>query len=212
MKRARILLADDHSITLAGIQSLLEPNWELVGQVRDGRALVEAALRLRPDLIILDVSMPLLNGIDAAKQIRTEWQAAKLLFVTMHANAMYLREAMRSGASGYLLKSSAAEELRPAVRKILRGGIYIAPAFGPEAVEALQTSSGRNPGPTMLTTRQREVLQMVAEGRSNKEIATILRVSPKTVEFHRSQIMRKLGMHTVAQLTTFAIRDGLIAG
>ena len=210
MRRARILLADDHSITIAGIQSLLEPQWELVGKVRDGRSLVEAAFRLRPDLIILDISMPLLNGIDAARQIRKEWPEARMLFVTMHASAMYFREAMRSGASGYLLKSSAAEELQPAIRTVLRGGIYVTPSFEPGAVEGVQASSGRRPRQALLTDRQREVLQLVAEGRPNKEIAALLHVSVKTVEFHRTQIMCRLDLHTVAQLTAFAVRHGLV--
>lgn len=210
MKRARILLADDHSITVAGIRSLLAREWELVGQVGDGRSLVEAALKLRPDLIILDIGMPLLNGIDAAKQLRKVWPEARLLFVTMHGSPMYLREAMRSGASGFLLKSSAAEELLPAVRKVLRGGRYITPALGGNAAEAAQTVSGTSPRPAGLTDRQREVLQLVAEGRTNKEIGAFLHISVKTVDFHRSKIMRKLGLHSVAQLSTFAVQAGLI--
>ena len=211
MKRARILVADDHSIVMAGIRSLVEPEWELAGQVGDGRSLVEAALKLRPDLIILDIGMPVLNGIDAARQIRKAWPEAKILFLTMHASLMYLRGAMRAGGSGYVLKTSAGEELQPAIRKILKGQIYVSAAFGLDALETLQTPSGRkNTAPVDLTDRQRQVLQLVAEGRTNGEIAEILNVSIKTVQFHRGQLMRKLGVNSVAKLTQFAVLEGLV--
>ena len=212
MKRIRILLADDHALIVTGIKSLLEADCELVGQVADGRSLVEAALKLRPDLIILDIGMPKLNGLDAAAQIRKLWPEAKLLFLSMHANPVYLREALKVGGSGYVLKSSATEELRTAMRKILRGGIYVASAFSRDVLDSLQTLSGRQPRSSAdLTTRQREVLQLVAEGEGNKEIAVSLNVSVKTVEFHRGRIMRKLGVHTVAELTQFAFRAGLVS-
>ena len=134
MKRTRILVADDHSIILAGIRNLIEQDWELAGHVEDGRSLVEAALKLRPDLIILDIGMPVLNGIDAAKQIRKAWPEAKLLFLTMHTSPIYLRLAMRAGGSGYVLKTSAAEELRPAIAKVLKGQVYVSAKFGPDIV------------------------------------------------------------------------------
>jgi DNA-binding NarL/FixJ family response regulator len=211
MKRARVLLADDHSIILTGIRSLLERDCDLVGEVNDGRSLVETTLRLRPDLIILDVGMPLLNGIDAAKHIRKEWPAAKLLFLSMHANAIYLREAMNAGASGYLLKTSAAEELLPAVERVLKGQIYVSRAFDQDVVDTLRTSRGkRSRSAAQLTDRQREVLQLIAEGRGSKEIALVLNISLKTVDFHRGQIMRKLGVHTAVELTAFAVREGLV--
>jgi DNA-binding NarL/FixJ family response regulator len=211
VRRARILVADDHSIILAGVRSLLEQEWELAGHVEDGRSLVEAALKLRPDLMIVDIGMPVLNGIDALKQIRKVWPEAKVLFLTMHANLMYLKGAMRAGACGYVLKSSAAEELRPAIRKILKGQVFVSPALGPDALEVLQTPSGRQPMSTVgLTDRQRQVLQLVAEGRKNDEIAKILNVSVKTAQFHRGQIMRKLGVHSAVKLTQFAVRDGLV--
>jgi len=207
----RILLADDHSFILAGIKSLLESHYDLVGQVSDGRSLVEAALRLRPDLTILDVTMPLLNGLDAARQIKKEWPKAKLLFLTMHASPVYLREAVEAGGMGYVLKSSATEELRTAIQKVLRGQIYLAPSFDREVLESVQDSL-RKPGrsSTQLTERQREVLQLIAEGRGNKEIATILKVSVKTVEFHRGRIMNKLGVHSMAELVRWAVRAGLV--
>lgn len=210
MRCPRILVADDHPITLAGILSLVEKNSTVVGHVRDGRTLVQEALRLRPDLIIMDIGMPLLNGIDAGKRILKTWPDAKLLFLTMHASRMYVREALRAGASGYLLKTSAAEELWPAIRKILKGGVYLTPALGPAVVESVRTTSGRRLRATRLTDRQREVLQLLAEGRVNKEVALILGISVKTIEFHRGQIMRKMGFQSFAQLIAFAVRDGLV--
>ena len=211
MRRARILVADDHSIILAGVRSLLEQEWELAGHVEDGRSLVEAALKLRPDLMIVDIGMPVLNGIDALKQIRKVWPEAKVLFLTMHANLMYLKGAMRAGGSGYVLKSSAAEELRPAIRKVLKGQVFVSAAFGPDVLGVLQTPSGRQPTSTAdLTDRQRQVLQLVAEGRKNSEIAKILNVSIKTAQFHRGQIMRKLGVHSAVKLTQFAVQNGLV--
>ena len=211
MTQPRILLADDHSFILAGIRSLLEAHYDLVGEVSDGRSLVEAALRLRPDLTILDVTMPLLNGIDAARQIKKEWPNARLLFLTMHASTVYLREAVEAGGLGYVLKSSATEELRTAIQKVLKGQAYLAPSFDREVLETVQASI-RKPGRSsvQLTGRQREVLQRIAEGRVNKEIATILNISVKTVEFHRGRIMGKLGVHSVAELIRWAVQAGLV--
>jgi len=207
----RILLADDHSFLLAGIRSLLESQYDVVGQVSDGRALVDAALKLRPDLTILDITMPLLNGVDAARQIRKEWPDAKFLFLTMHASAVYLREAVEAGGLGYVLKSSATEELRTAIQKVLKGQPYLTPSFDREVIESVQ-SSIRKPSKSslQLTDRQREVLQLIAEGRGNKEVAAILKVSVKTVEFHRSRIMTKLGLHSMAELIRWAVQAGLV--
>jgi DNA-binding NarL/FixJ family response regulator len=211
MKHPRIILADDHSLTLAGIRSILEGVCEVLREVGDGRDLVAAALELRPDLVILDITMPLLNGIDAARQILREWPQAKLLFVSMHANPIYLQEAFRAGGMGYVLKSSAAEELLSAVQQVLRGRTYIPPAFDPNLLETvnLQTAKPKRASPG-LTARQREVLQLVAEGRGNKEIAALLQVSVKTVEFHRGRIMRLLGVHSAAELGRFAAESGLV--
>ncbi len=205
--RARLLLADDHSITLSGMRSVIGREHDLIGSVGDGRALVKEALRLRPDLIVLDIGMPLLNGIEAARQIRKAWPQAKLLFVSMHSNTMYVREAMSTGASGYLLKTSAAEELLPAIRTILEGQVYVTPALGASVVENVMASTQR-PG---LTPRQREVLQLIAEGRSSKEIAGILGTSMKTVNFHRDQLKKKLGVHSIAELGAFAARKGFVS-
>jgi DNA-binding NarL/FixJ family response regulator len=211
IKRARILLADDHSFILAGVRSLLEAHYDLVGQVSDGKSLVEAAGTLRPDLIILDVTMPLLNGIDAARQIKKVWPEARLLFLSMHNSPVYLREAIDAGGSGYLLKASAVEELRTAIQKILKGQTFVAPSFERGIFEDVRASVLR-PGRSsvQLTERQREVLQLIAEGRGNKEIAAILDVSVKTVEFHRGRIMNKLGIHTVAEIIKWAVQVGLV--
>ena len=210
-KRVRILLADDHSFILAGIRSLLEAHYDLVGQVSDGRSLVEAAGTLRPDLIILDVTMPLLNGIDAARQIKKAWPEARLLFLSMHSSPVYLREALDAGGSGYLLKSSAVEELRTAIQTVLKGRTYVAPSFGAGILEGRRPSAARSGRSSVqLTDRQREVLQLIAEGRGNKEIAAVLKVSVKTVEFHRGRIMNKLGVHTVAEVIRWAVQAGLV--
>ena len=211
MKLPSVLLADDHSVILAGVRGLLGTCCEILGQVSDGRSLVQEALRLRPDVVLLDVSMPLLNGIDAARQIKKEWPQAKLLFLSMHTSPVYLREALHAGGCGYLLKSSAAEELRTAVEAVLKGKVYIAAAFGQTILHSLFTPTGRHArASNQLTERQREVLQLIAEGRSNKEVAAILNVSVKTVEFHRGRIMTKLGVHTAAELATFAARERLV--
>ncbi len=207
IRRARILLADDHVLIVAGVRTLLEAHYDLVGQVGDGRSLVEAAVRLRPDLIILDVTMPMLNGIDAAQQIKKAWPQAKLLFLSMHASTAYLQEAFNAGGSGYVLKSSAAEELRTAIQKVLSGQTYVAPSLEQGITQGVLRQGGLS---AQLTERQREVLQLIAEGRGNKEIATILGVSVKTVEFHRGRLMERLGVHGVAELVRCAVQAGLV--
>src|SRR5260370_2227855 len=211
IKRNSILLADDHALILAGIRGLLNGNYDVVVQVGDGRSLVDAALRLKPDLIILDISMPLLNGIEAARHIKKAWPEAKLLFLTMHASPAYLKEAMDAGGMGYIVKSSANEELRTALHKPLRGQVYITPSFDQDVLEAVQASCRARPRPSVpFTFRQAEVLQLVAEGWGNKEIADLLKVSVKTVDFHRGRIMRKLGAHNVAELVRYAVQAGMV--
>jgi DNA-binding NarL/FixJ family response regulator len=206
----RILLADDHSFILAGIRSLLETYYDLVGQVSDGRALVDAALKLRPDLTILDITMPLLNGIDAVKQIKKEWPQSKFLFLSMHSSPVYVREAIEAGGLGYVLKTSATEELRTAIQKVLKGQVYLAPSFDCRVLESVQALHKPGRSSVELTSRQREVLQLIAEGCANKEIAAILLVSVKTVEFHRARIMSKLGAHSMAELVRWAVQTGLV--
>jgi DNA-binding NarL/FixJ family response regulator len=204
-------VADDHALILAGIRSLLDRDHEIVGEVNDGRSLVEANLRLRPDLTILDISMPHLNGTDAARQIKARWPEAKLLFLTMHASPVYLREAIGAGGTGYVLKSSASEELRIAVQKVLKGQFYVSPSFDQNVLETVHASIRGSPRNSVIfTARQREILQLVAEGRGNKEIAGMLQISVKTVDFHRGRIMAKLGAHNVADLLRCAVQAGMV--
>lgn len=211
MKKPRVLIADDHAILLAGLCKLIEDRCEVVGMVEDGRALVEAARHLQPDLILLDISMPFLNGLDAARQIKNLLPDAKLLFLTMHSSATYATEALRAGASGYLLKQSAATELPQAIEAVLKGQTYLTPAITKPTLEKVS----RQGQPAIknalmdLTPRQREVLQLVAEGKSTKEVADLLCVSVKTVEFHKARIMEQLDLHSTPALIKFAITEGL---
>jgi DNA-binding NarL/FixJ family response regulator len=209
MNRARILLADDHTLTLEGIRAVLEPHHEIVGTVTDGRALVDAALRLQPDLIVLDITMPLLNGVDAAVQIKKSLPGVKLLFVTMHVNPAYLEAALTAGGTGYVLKSAAREELLDAIQIVLNGRIYVTPSLSSEHLERFEDPS-RAAATLRLTAREREILQLIAEGRAGKEVAFRLSISVKTVAFHRENIKRKLGLATTAELTKHAIEQGLI--
>ena len=212
MKRPRLLLADDHPLFLAGLQTLLEAECEIVGAVNDGRALVEAASRLKPEVIVLDIGLPLLNGIDAARQIKEEQPETKILFLTMHASLAYLRDALAAGASGYVLKTSAREELLGALRDVIRNRIHVSPGFGEEIVEQFERHPRSFAGSeSVLTARQREILQLVAEGRTAKDMARILNVSLQTVAFHKHQIMNKLGLHTTAELTKYAIQERLVS-
>lgn len=211
MKQLRILLGDDHFLVLDGIRRVLASQYDVVGAESNGQALVEAAIRLAPDLVILDISMPTLNGIDAAQEIRKALPATKLLFLSMHANAIYLRKALATGASGYVLKSGASEELVAAIEAIRNGGSYVSPGFSRDVIDTLECSPRKATRAVIdLTARQRQILQLIAEGKQNKEIAEILDVSVKTVEFHRTRLMAKLGAHTVAELTQIAIAEGLI--
>ncbi|MBA3915967.1 MAG: response regulator transcription factor, partial [Acidobacteriales bacterium] len=184
---------------------------ELVGQATDGRALVEAAARLNPDVIILDISMPLLNGFEAAKQIHQARPSTKLIFLSQHLNPAYLRQALKIGATGYVLKSDASEQLPRAIDTVLKGGTYITPSFGEDVVANLWGRSGDvNQQSEALTDRQREILHLMMGGKANKEIAGVLHVSVKTVEFHRARLMSKLGVRSVAELTKVALQQGLI--
>jgi DNA-binding NarL/FixJ family response regulator len=209
--KPRLLLADDHTLLLEGIRLLLEPEFDLVGSVEDGQALLAAAKRLKPDVILLDISMPLLNGIDAARKLRKVMPSARLIFVTMHADSDYVSEAFRAGAMGYILKRAAASELILAIRAVLNGNHYVSPLVARNVRNDL-ISSPKTIGKfsDRLTSRQREVLQLVAEGRSRKEISAILNISVKTVEFHKRQLMQKLNLQTSADFTRYAIEHGII--
>ena len=212
MKRATILLADDHAIMIDGLRRILDgPEFEVVGVVADGRALLEAAARLKPEVIVADISMPLLNGIDAAREILKQNGRRKIVFLTMHPEIPYATAALAAGASGYVVKSSAGDELVTAIREALQGRIYVSRAIAKSVQDALELRRARVSGKIDgLTQRQREVLQLLAEGHQVKEIASALDISPKTAEFHKYQIMRALGVGTVAELTRYAVMRGIV--
>lgn len=211
--KARVLLGDDHALILEGLRNALQAQYEIVGLAKDGRALVQAAERLKPDLIVVDISMPLLNGFEAAKQIKKSLPHTRVIFLSQHLNPAYLKQALRLGASGYVLKAGATEELQQAIEAVLRGKTYITPSFGEDVIARLWNREGDlSEESEDLTERQREILQLIVEGRGNKEIADILHLSVKTIEFHRARIMAKLGVKTVAELTKAALQQGLIPG
>jgi len=215
MKRIRILLADDHTLVLEGLKRILASEFELVGMVENGRELLAVAGKLMPDVVLLDISMPLLNGIEAARQLKKILPGIKIIILTMHDDKTYITEAFRAGASGYLLKRSAASELAYAIREVVKGGFYLTPLIAEEVTSTVLDRfrrlrvNPRSSSSEKLTPRQREVLQLVAEGCTNKEIAGILKISIKTVEYHKSGIREKLGMHTTAELTKYALRHGI---
>ena len=210
MKKPRILLADDHSLVLEGFRRILEDQCDVVGTAEDGRALLEAASRLKPNVVLLDISMPLLNGIDATRHLKKVSPDIKVIFVTMHADPAYLNEAFKAGASGYLLKRSAGTELIQAIQSVLGGNYYVTPLLTKGLVNSVISEAPVPPTrQSILTPRQREVLQLVAEGKAVKEIAQLLNISPKTVEFHKAQIMEQLDLRTTAELTKYAMAHGL---
>ncbi|HEY6403647.1 MAG TPA: response regulator transcription factor [Blastocatellia bacterium] len=210
MSKTKVLLADDHTIVAEGLRSLLEDEFELVGAVRDGRALLEAARKLNPEVIVADISMPLLNGLDAARQLKRDGVAAKIIFLTMHSEAQLAAEAFRAGASGYLLKSSAGEELIAAIHEVVKGRAYVTPLITKDVLNFLMAARQPDQPSIKLTPRQREVLQLVAEGRTMKEIASILNISTRTVESHKYEMMEALGVQTNAELVQYAIKIGLV--
>jgi DNA-binding NarL/FixJ family response regulator len=212
MKRTRIVLADDHKIVLGGLSRLLEPDFEVVGTVEDGRALVSAARKLCPDVIVADISMPLLNGIEAVRQIKKFDSHVKVVFLTMHPDVAYAIQAFAAGATGFVLKHSAASELVTAIREAIKGRTYVTPMIATELMQAYMGKSRRRPDATQqLTPRQREILQLLAEGQSAKEIASVLGISCRTVEFHKYRSMSKLNLKNSAELIQFGIKQGIIA-
>ena len=211
MTRTRVLLADDHTIVAEGLASLLEPEYELVGRVQNGRDLLRAADELDPDVIVTDISMPLLNGIEALRQLKKMRPDVRVVFLTVHADVTYVTEALRAGARGYVLKQSAAEELRSAIRTVHEGGTYVTPLIALELGDVLDADQASDSLAVVLTPREREVLQLLAEGRSVKEIAAVLDISPRTVEFHKYNVMEKLGLRTTAELTQYAIKHGIVS-
>jgi DNA-binding NarL/FixJ family response regulator len=209
VRRPRILIADDHVLVVEGLRKLLEDEFDVVGTVENGRALLAAAERLKPDVILVDVSMPLLNGIDACARLRRLVPSSRVVVLTMHADRSYAAEAFKAGAAGYALKGSAPSELVRAIRSVLRGQRYVARALPASILAEARLAGEARPG--HLTTRQREVLQLVAEGRSAKQIAAMLRISVKTVEFHKTRVMDQLALRGTAELTRYAIEHGIVA-
>ncbi len=210
MTRPRLLLADDHRIVVEGLRNILTPEFELVGIVEDGRELVEMANRLQPDVIVADIAMPRLNGLDAVAQLRQEGCEARVVFLTMHKDATYASKALQMGASGYVLKHSASTELLMAIRVALSGGTYVTSEIAESMQRFAETRTASLQEPS-LTPRQREVLQLFAEGRSAKEVASVLHISTRTAENHKARIMDVLCISTTADLVQYALRHGIIA-
>ncbi|MCJ7777086.1 MAG: response regulator transcription factor [Sedimentisphaerales bacterium] len=209
----KILLADDHKITRQGLRSLLEkePDMEVVAEAEEGRTTVRLAREHLPDVVVMDVTMPDLNGMEATRQIRAELPNVKVIALSMHSDNLFVSEMLKSGASGYLLKDCAFEELARAIHVVVDGKTYLSPAISGVVVDEYlhHLTKTESPGSKVLTDREREVLQLIAEGNSTKQVALKLHISVKTVETHRRQIMSKLNIHTIAELTKYAIRQGL---
>lgn len=210
MRAIKVLLADDHAIVAEGLAALLKGAFDLTDIVSDGRALVKAVQELRPDVVVADISMPLLNGLDAVRQIKSSWPETKVVILTMHADVQLAIQAFRVGASGYVLKTSAGEELITAIQEAYKGRSYLTPLIAKDLLSVLLEAKGPNHSETKLTGRQREVLQLIAEGRTMKEIASILHISSRTAESHKYDMMEALGVSTTAELIQHAIRLNLV--
>ena len=212
MSRTKVLLADDHTLLLEAFKHLLEPQFEVVGAVADGRAVLVAARTLKPDVIVLDIAMPLLNGLEAARQLQGMTPRPKLIFLTMNPDPDIAAEALRVGASGYLLKTSAASELTKAIRDAVHGVKYVTPAMKRELEEVFIEGPRGEKGPRKLSPRQREVLQLLVEGRPMKQIADILNVTPRTVAYHKYKMMADLRLKTTAELIQYALKNKIVLG
>jgi DNA-binding NarL/FixJ family response regulator len=209
--RARVLLADDHRLMAEGVKSLLAPEFDLLEIVEDGRALLAAARKLRPDVIVADITMPHLNGLDALALLKRDNPRVKVVFLTMHQDVAYARRALDLGASGFVLKHSALAELIVAIRSALDGKTYLTPALAADVLQDMKRDPQKTSNPVaLLTPRQREILQLLAEGRSAKAIGAALNISPRTVEFHKYQMMESLGLHATTELVHFAIKHGIV--
>jgi DNA-binding NarL/FixJ family response regulator len=213
MKKTRVLLADDHGLVRAGFRSLLEkiPSVEVVGEARDGREALALLENHRPDVVLMDIAMPSLNGLEAVARARKEFSNTKVIILSMHTNEEYVVQALRAGASGYVIKDAAVAELGLAIQAVTSGGTYLSPRISKVMIETYLDRVGDECAPLeRLTPRQREIVQLIAEGNSTKEIAFLLNVSVKTVETHRGQVMDKLGIHDIPGLVRYAIRAGLV--
>jgi two-component system response regulator NreC len=207
--RSRLLLADDHAVVRQGLRALLEnEGFQIAGEGCDGQDIVRLASSVRADIAILDISMPLLNGLDAARELKKISPMIKVILLTRHDEPQYVTEALRAGVNGYVLKSQAATDLIEAIEQVGRGGIYLSPNISRAVVEAYLSKT--QPGADPLTSRERQVLQMVGEGKSTKDVARLLGISTKTAESHRARLMRKLDIHETASLVRYAIRRGLV--
>jgi DNA-binding NarL/FixJ family response regulator len=211
MKRVRILLADDHTLICSALEKLLEPHYEVAGSVGDGRALLKAAAELRPDVVLLDITMPLLNGLDAGRELKKMMPAVKLIYLTMNANSEFAGEALRAGASAYVLKNSKSSELLQAINDALKGISFVSPQIRKAMEETFIRDPRAMARPKHLTDRQVEVLQMLAEGRTMQQVADILQITHRTVRFHKSRIMEELEIATNSQLVQYAMMHGMIA-
>jgi DNA-binding NarL/FixJ family response regulator len=209
-RRPRILIADDHTLVAEACVKLLEPEFEVIGTFANGQALLAAVPELKPDVILLDVGMPLMNGLEAGKRIKKLLRAVRIVYLTMNTDVGVAAEAFRGGASGYLLKSSAAAELVTAVREVLKGKQYVSPLVANDAESFFLETRVSHMGQEKLTNRQREVIQLLAEGRSMKEVAYILKLTPRTVAFHKYKIMERLHLRTNSELVQYAIREHII--
>lgn len=211
MASVRILLADDHTLFCSLLRDLLEPEYEVVGAVSDGRELLKAGASLRPDVALVDIGMPWLNGLDAGKRLKQANPKLKLIYLTMNNNVEYAREALQAGASAFILKNSKSAELLHAIRDALKGVSYVAPEIRRAMNEIFLRDPKAVDRPQHLTDRQREVLQLLAEGRSLQEIASLLQISYRTVRFHKVRIMEELGISKNAELVSYAIKHGMIS-
>ena len=211
MSRTRVLLADDHTLITAALRKLLEGEFEVVGSVEDGRALLNAAIDLRAEVVVLDIGLPLLNGLDAGQQLRELHPGIKIVYLTQNRDPNLAVEAFRRKASGYLLKNSAASELSLAIREAVRGRSYVSPLIAKAMMECMLNRGPGAEGLPGLTPRQREVLQLLAEGKSMKEVAAILNITTRTVEFHKYRVMELLSLKTNAELVQYAVRQGIVS-
>lgn len=212
MTRARVLLADDHRMVTEGLKNLLADDFELVGAVEDGRALLAAAKKLRPDVIVADISMPQLNGIEALQHLKKHNPDVKVVFLTMHQDRAYARRALQAGAAGFVVKHSASDELVMAIHAALKGQMFITPALAGDVLHDIEHGAkASTTDKTSVTPRQREILQLLVEGKSAKEIGEILSISARTVEFHKYQMMEMHGLHSSAELMHFAIKQGIVS-
>jgi len=210
MSKPRVLIADDHRIVVEGLKKLLSSDFHVIGAVADGRELLAASEKLHPDVIVADISMPSLNGIEAVRQIKKIHKEVKVVFLTMHLDVNYAASAFKAGASGYVLKHSAPDELVTAIREALQGRTYITPLIAGRLLEVYEKGDNEGNEVLSLTSRQREVLQLLAEGHSVKDIASILNLSIKTVEYHKYRMMEDLGLKTLAELVRYAVKNGIV--